>query len=370
MSNIDHIILYLILFGASFLWSKANSSNRKQLGVIFATLFVFVVGSRTWGPDYSWYHYKVDHPNDLRVKEDEIGFQWLNFIIRCIGLNGDGAFYIYAIILMIGTLSLINSYKENGQYMCLLAIPAFMLNTSVLIRQSVAFAFALISLYFLRKRKWIYALLFAFIAFNMHKIIIVLFLFFFICFLLSKEKVPIYIIIAIYTIATFVPQVINLDNFTQYLNAIQIGGKYDSYINNSERWFSEDASNLEWQQSTIALILSFLYDISIFYVTDLYLKKQENKEIRTFFYLFAIGAIFFRCFSLNELLRRTFNLLYILYFIPVGYALSFLLRKRKNSLLKKEKTMLNISICLILIYLVLYWGRFVFANKDCNFLWT
>lgn len=370
MSSIDHIVLYLFLFGASFLWSKANSSNRKQLSIIFATLFIFVVGSRTWGPDYIWYHYVVDHPNDLRVTEDEIGFQWLNVVIRYIGLNGDGAFYIYAIILMIGTLSLINSYKENGKYMCLFAIPAVMLETSIHIRQGVAFGFALISLYFLKKSKSIYALLFAFIAFNIHKIIIVLFLFYFICFILSRRKIPIYIIIAIYTIATFVPQVINLDNFMQYLNVIQIGGKYDSYINNSERWFSEDASNLEWQQSTIALILSFLYDISMFYVTNLYLKKQENKEIRTLFYLFAIGAIFIRFFFLNELLRRTFNLLYILYFIPVGYALSFLLRKTKNSLLKEEKTMLTISICLILIYLVLYWGRFVFANKDCNFLWT
>lgn len=370
MSNIDHIILYLILFAASFIWSKANSSNRKQLGVIFATLFVFVVGSRTWGPDYALYHYKVDHPHDIETKEDEIGFQWLNTVIRYIGLNGDGAFYIYAIILMIGTLSLINSYKENGQYMCLLAIPAFMLETSGHIRQGVAFSIAIFSLYFLRKSKWLYALLFAFIAFNMHKIIIVLFLFYSICFLLSKKKVPIYIIIAIYTIATFVPQVIKLDNFTQYLNVIQIGGKYDSYINNSERWFSEDASNLEWQQSTIALILSFLYDISMFYVTNLYLKKQENKEIRTLFYLFAIGAIFVRFFFLNELLRRTFTLPYMVYFIPVGYALSFLLRKTKNLLLKEEKTMLSISTCLILIYLVLYWGRFIFANKDCNFLWT
>lgn len=370
MSNIDHIILYLILFGASFLWSKANSSNRKQLSIIFAALFIFVVGSRTWGPDYSWYHYKVDHPNDLRVKEDEIGFQWLNAVIRYIGLNGDGAFYIYAIILMIGTLSLINSYKENGKYMCLLAIPAFMFDTSVLIRQGVAFAFALISLYFLRKGKWIYALSFAFIAFNIHKIIIVLFIFYFICFLLSKKKIPIYIIIAIYTIATFIPQVIKLDNFMQYLNFIQIGGKYDGYVNNSDKWFSQDANNAEWQQSTIALILSFLYDISMFYVTNLYLKKQENKEIRTLFYLVAIGAIFFRCFFLNELLRRIFKLLYIVYFIPVGYALSFLIRKEKDSLLKKEKTMLSISICLILIYLVLYWGRFVFANKDGIFLWT
>lgn len=370
MSNIDHIILYLILFGASFLWSKANSSNRKQLGVIFATLFVFVIGSRTWGPDYSWYHYKVDYPNDIETKEDEIGFQWLNAVIRCIGLNGDGAFYIYAIILMIGIVSIINSYKENGKYMCLLVIPAVMLETSIHIRQGVAFGFALISLYFLKKGKRLYAILFAFIAFNIHKIIIVLFLFYFICFLLSKKKVPIYIIIVIYTIATFIPQVINPDNFTQYLDVIQIGGKYDNYINNSDKWLSQDANNAEWQQSTIALILSFLYDISMFYITNLYLKKQENKEIRTLFYLFVIGAIFVRFFFLNELLRRTFTLLYILYFIPIGYALCFLLGKIKNSLLKKEKTMLSISICLILIYLVLYWGRFVFANKDCNFLWT
>ena len=370
MSNIDHIILYLILFGASLLWSQANTSNRKNIGLIFAALFIFVIGSRTWGPDYAWYHYKVEHPNDLKVKDDEIGFQWLNAFIRFIGLNGDGAFYIYALILMIGTLTIINSYKKDGRYMCLLVIPAIMLQTSVHIRQGIAFSFALISFYFLRKNKKLYSFLFAFIAFNIHKIIIVLFFFYFICSLLSKKKIPIYIIIAIYTIATFIPQVINLDNFIPYLNFIQIGGKYEGYINQSEIMFSQDANRVEWQQSTIALILSFLYDISMFFIMNLCLKKQENKEIRTLFYLFSIGAIFFRFFFLNELLRRTFSLLYIFYFIPVGYALSILLNKKKYSLSKNERKMLIISICLMIIYNILYWGRFILANKDCNFLWT
>lgn len=370
MSSLDHIILYLILFGSAYLWSKADYTNRKQLGLVFAVIYVFVVGSRTWGPDYAWYHYKVDHPTDLVVKEDEIGFQWLNGIIRWICLNGDGAFYIYALILIIGVLCIINSYKDNGRYMCLLVIPAIMFETSTHIRQGVAFSFALISLYFFRKEKRMYAVLFAFIAFNIHKIIIVLFLFYFICFLLSRRKVSIYIVIAIYTIATFIPQFINLENFSQYLNFIQIDGKYESYVSNSERWFSQDASNIEWQQSTVALILSFLYDISMFYVTNLYLKKQENKGIRTFFYLFAIGAIFIRFFFLNELLRRIFAMLYMVYFIPVGYALGILLAKTKYSLLKKERNIFIISVCLIFVYLVLYWGRFVFSNKDCNFLWT
>ena len=39
MSGIDYIILYLFLFGASFVWSKANSLHRKQFSIIFALLY-------------------------------------------------------------------------------------------------------------------------------------------------------------------------------------------------------------------------------------------------------------------------------------------------------------------------------------------
>lgn len=370
MSDIDHIILYLFLFSASLVWSKSNSLHRKQFSIIFASLFIFVVGSRIWGPDYAWYNYKVDHPNDLSVKEDELGFQWLNTLIRFVGLNGDGAFYIYALILMIGTVSVINSFKSNWRYMCLFIIPAILLETSTHIRQGIAFSFALISYYFLRKDKKAWAIVFAIVAFNIHKIIIVLFIVAFVAFLISKKKIPVCVIISAYTIATFLPQILNLDNIMQYLNLIQIGGKYSGYIDNSERWFSESASNLEWQQGTFALALSYLYDVAMFLIVDLSLKKDENKEVRTLFYTFVIGAVFIRFFFLNELLRRTFTLPYMVYFISVGYALSFLSVKLRNILSRTEVKVFITSVVIIILYYVLYWGRFIFMNKDCKFLWS
>ena len=370
MSGIDHIILYLFLFGASFVWSKANSLHRKQFSIIFALLFIFVVGSRIWGPDYEWYNYKVDHPNDLDVKEDELGFQWLNSLIRFVGLNGDGAFYIYALILMIGMVFVINSFKCNWRYMCLLVIPAILLETSIHIRQGIAFSFALISYYFLRKDKKAWAIVFAIVAFNIHKIIIVLFLIAFVAFLLSKKKIPVWTIISAYTIATFLPQVLNLDSIMQYLNFIQIGGKYSGYIDDSERWFSEDASNMEWKQGTLALILSYLYDVAMFLVVNIYLKKEENKEIRILFYMFAIGAVFIKFFFLNELLRRTFTMPYMVYFVPVGFALSYLSAKFRIILSKAEIKVFIFSVGLIILYNILYWGRFILMNKDCKFLWS
>lgn len=370
MSNIDHILLYLILFISAFLWSKANVSNKRNLGVIFSLIYVFVIGSRTWGPDYDWYKYKVDNPHDLTVQEDEIGFQWLNAVIRIIGLNGDGAFYIYAVILMIGVVLIIHSYKENWQYMCLLVVPAIMLETSTHIRQGIAFSIALISFFFLKENKKFWAVIFALIAFNIHKIIIILFVLYFVAHALSKRKISLYVIILAYTIATFLPHVLNLDSFMQYLNVIQIGGKYSGYVDNGENWFSTDANNAEWQQSTVTLMLSYLYDIALFVVVSFALKMQENKYIRTLFYLFVIGAIFVRFFFLNELLRRTFTMPYIIYFIPVGYSLSYFSTKTKYLLKKKEYNTYKVCCCLIFVYIALYWGRFIFANKDCNFLWT
>lgn len=371
MSSLDHILLYILLFGIAFIWSQASPANRKKCSLIFAALYIFIVGSRTWGADYDWYHYNVEHPNDARVLEQEIGYQWLNACIRFIGLNGDGAFYIYALILMIGVLALVNSYKENWRYMCLLIIPAILLETCGHIRQGIAFGVALLSLAFLRKNKKVLALLFAFVAFNMHKIIVVLFLFYFISYLLSKKKIPIAIIILVYAIATFAPQVLDIDKFTQYFSALQVGGKYSRYIENSDLWFSSDASNDSWSQSPLALALSFLYDVAMFIVVNLCLKKQENKELRTYFYTFIIGAVFVRFFFLNELLRRTFNLLYILYFIPVGYSISYLItRKVRAQFEPGEKYTFNVCLGVIALYLILYWGRFIVVNANCNFLWS
>lgn len=370
MSNFDHILLYLILFGLSFIWCKAEYSEKKRIGIIFAFAYVFIVGSRTWGADYAWYNYKVDHPNDLIVKEDEIGFQWLNDIIRIIGLNGDGAFYIYALILMIGAVSLVNGYKDKGRYMCLFVIPAIIHETSGHIRQGVAFSFALISYSFLRRGKKAWAITFAIVALNTHKIIIVLFFIMFVAFLLSKKNIPIWMIIVTYTIATFMPHVLNLDAIMQNINFIQIGGKYSGYIDNSERWFSEDANNIEWQQGTLALILSYLYDVAMFLVINKYLRKEENKEIKTLFYAVVIGAVFIRFFFLNELLRRTFSLSYMLYFMPIGYSLSYISERMKTILTKKGQQIFIACIGVIILYSTLYWGRFILANRNCNFLWS
>ena len=369
MSNLDHIILYLILFGISFVWSKTNISNRKQIGIVFAIMYIFVVGSRTWGPDYEWYRYKVDNPNNWIIKEDEIGFQILNNIIRLVGLNGSYAFYVYAIILMIGVLSIINSYKNNWKYICLLIIPAIMLETSIHIRQGISFGVALIALSYIRKNKLILAGIFAFISFNIHKIIIIFFFILMISFILSKRKIPLHYIIILYTIATFIPQTINMDNYTHYLTSITFSNKYDGYIENADIWFSSDANNSIWQQSSYALLLSYLRDISMFIIINIALKIQENRELRYYFYAFVIGAIFIRFFFLNEILRRIFILPYMLFFIPVGYALTYVSNKKVvlPPIWNIIKTYCN---CIIIIYFTLYWFRYIFFNKDCNFLWT
>ena len=369
MSTIDHIILYITLFCTSFVWSKVSLKNKKTLGIIFAIIYIFVVGSRTWGPDYEWYKYKFNHPNNLVVQEDELGFQWLNNIIRFVVINGDFAFYIYALILMWGVLSVINNYKKNWQYMCLFVVPAMMLETSIHIRQGIAFAFALFAFSYINKNDVKKFILFAFIAFNIHKVIIVLFIIYFIVFFLSKKKIPIYLIAIAYTIATFVPQVFNIDSFTKNVELIQIGGKYDGYIDNANTLFSNDANRSNWQQSPAALIISYLCELSMFVIIDIALKKKEYREMRIYYYMFVIGAIFIRFFFLNELLRRTFTLPYMLYFIPLGYALSFISYNKIN-LSHKNRVIYIICLNLVIIYMFLYYGRFIFLNENCGLLWN
>lgn len=372
-SNIDHIILYLFLFIFFWIWGirRYNLSTKYFWIAAIVPIFAFsiITGLRTWGPDYSWYKYKIGHPNDWDVKDDEFGFQLLNRFICFIGLDSETGFILYSLIIIIGGFILIRDLKNESKYMYALLIPAMFLETLVHIRQGIAWGIALISLKFLIDKKWIPFVMITLIAVSIHKIIAI-FLLIFIAFYLIKTKiVPAKIAIPAYLIATFLPNIIDFNYLSDLFGMLNLSGKYSSYIENSSRWFSEDANNAEWQQGTAALIISVTFDVSVILISNLALKLKYNDKVAIFYNVFVMGAILVRLFFTNELLRRMSTMFYIIYFIPLGYAF-YVYMKSKKSFSMVQIRIWNICQFCVYIYLFLYFGRFIFLNKEGLFIWS
>lgn len=79
--------------------------------------------------------------------------------------------------------------------------------------------------------------------------------------------------------------------------------------------------------------------------------------------------ILYRLFFYFEILKRVANPLEMLYFIPLGYGLSVVL-KNKKILTKHEVTLSYVCIMSVVVYLTLYWGRFILMSPKCRFVWN
>ncbi len=368
MSNIEHIILYLLLFFLMFVWGKENYNKQSWRFCISALIpilcFAIITGCREWGVDYDLYKYKMTHPDASSVKKDEYLFLLLNKIILFLELDGTGGFIIYSIIIIIGSFIFIRSFKIYSKYMYALLLPAILIETMIHIRQGIAFGVSLIALSFLNKTNWKMFVLFSFIAFNIHSISILLLLACIVLFCLRRYIIPIWASIPMYCIAIFLPQYINYTFIQKLLVFLPVkGSKYVVYIKHMSSLFSEKANRMEWMQSPLALLLSSLFDISIIIISYWYLKKIHNPIVNIYYNIFVIGAILVRIFFLNELLRRSFTLYYMLYFVPLAYCFFWF------SLENKKSKGFIVGFGCIIAYLIAYWGRFVFLNENTVFVW-
>lgn len=373
MSNIDHIILYLFLFLFMYFWGKENYAKKTWefwlCAIVPMLCFAIITGCRTWGVDYDWYKYKMCHPEDFKVKKDELLFLRLNDLIRFLKLDGEVGFVVYSIIIITGAFIFIRSFKGYSKYMYALLTPAILLGTMRHIRQGVAFGVSMIALNFLNEKKWCLFILFSLIAFNIHHISILLSITCFVLYIFRNNIIPPRVSVPAYCIAIFLPQYIDYAIIQKVLNFIPVeGSKYVGYIKNMPVWFSHKANHFEWTQSPLTMVLSALFDISIIILCYGYLKKVYTPIVNIYYNTFVIGAILVRIFFLNELLRRSFNLYHMLYFIPLGYCF-FLYNIGNTPLGEKRINGFIVGFGCIMVYLIAYWARFIFLNEAAIFMW-
>lgn len=379
MSNLYHIVLYILLFSTFYSITRLNqnSINKRYWGIttIPILLYAFITGCRYgWGPDYIAYKHRIEHP--FNYSDEDFGFRWINATLQECGFNYVGVYIIYSLIFIIGAYVLIRYYRNN-KYMLALFLPSALTLITSTIRQGLAHSFIFIALYFLMKRKWIGVISMVIVAYCIHpSSLITLFLccgIYVFVHLINSKLPPVYILIGIYVTATLGSMAMSstlTPLLEQYISVLSLGeSKFQNYVDNSDMWFGEVALNDAYEQSTFAFILSMLFHTGIIYLGYIALKYRLNLKVLYIYYSVFIGMVVLKLFFTIELMRRIAMPFEQMYFIPLGYALSFYFKCSKY-LTKQERQYALLSGTFVIGYLVLFYGRFILQSPGRIFFWN
>ena len=374
MSNLDHIVLFTLLFAVFFFITKWNQKflNKHFWAIASVPILAYslVLGCRYgWGHDYLWYKRRFENP--YWYADEDPGFRILNLFLQDIGFNYVGAFIFYSFVLIVGAYVLVRDYKEN-KYMLALFLPATLLFSTFPIRQAVAHAFVFLGFHFMNRKKWIWCVFMIVCMYSIHPSSIITFSVCGALFFVVKKPFPCNVSIIVYIVIALASDIFRnffFDISNHISTYIVLDNKFQSYINQSDIWFGKEGLREDWEQGTLTLFLSMAFHMSMIYMGWVALKYRPNNQIIYLYNSMVIGFILLRLFFTLEILRRIADPFVLLYFIPTGYAISFICRQSSN-LTKKEKNFCRFSIVFILIYIALYWGRFILLSPDYKFFWN
>lgn len=324
----------------------------------------FIIGSRTYGADYNWYKYQFEHASlTSMLQEQQPFFVYINRFLTEIGFNYVGAFTTYTFVYLCGAFYLLRSYGTDSKYMFLFLLPSYIGFGTDIIRQTFATGFILFAIPLLDKKKYIGVGLLVAIAYAIHSSTIVIFAIYLAFKYFSKKPLN-----PIYTIPLYILIVLFYDsnltgNIAPYISKLNLGdSKFQGYVDASDRWFSNDAANDIYSQGAAALFVNTLYVVGLFYIGYIALRCKLNTRIIPIYNIVVVGYILLRMVFQFEILRRFAIPMTMFFPIVIGYSLSV------SSKIKNIRY-IKISILSVFLFLITYWGRFIFMYPDGKFFW-
>lgn len=370
MSHIDHILLYLLLYSSLIFadFSSRQKSQKRYLYFIYLipiVLYIIVEGSRYGrGVDYFGYgpNYKYG------IKTEQPVFDLLNDFIRIFDLSTSLpygiCFHVYAAIFIFGLFKLYTEYKSNSKNFLLFGCFATLYITEWTIRQGVSLSFFLPAIFFLDKKEYKWCLFFTLLAVLTHygNIISIIILFLSYIFL-NNKPLPIKITIPLYIFFTlfFEKLLPFISDKIALLNLSSLGGNFQGYIDNASTSFGTDAVQKEWQRGTLQQILTTTFYCGLL-IVGYYHHKINNLKVYIY-NAFTFGILIVEPFHLIGNLTRPFLLLSVLWFIPLSLSLYYWLKI-------KNITLVRVSVFFIWIYLLSYFGRYIFLNPSATYVWN
>lgn len=371
MSNLDHILLYVFLYSSCIVADILTRNSKKSnnwIRFIYLPLIVsyIVTEGLRYGRGVDYFGYG---PTYLRgVSTEQPIFDLINKLIRSIDISTDLpygiCFIAYATIFILCLLFLYKGYKYSTKYFLLFACLATLYMTEWTIRQGVSMSLFLPAIYFLSREKFVFSFCFAALAVFTHYGNIISVVLLYMCFFVANKKpFPIIISIPLFLLfqSFFELALPYIEAKISLLDISFLKGNFQSYINNATSNFGENAIKEEWERGTYQQVITTSFYIGLMIIGYYY--HKINKLNVYIYNAFIIGILVVEPFHQMGNITRVFLLLSILWFIPLSLAVF------KWSILKKE-WINRIAMGVIVLYLLLYYGRYVFLNPTATYVWN
>lgn len=274
-------------------------------------------------------------------------------------------FVVYALIFWICLWFCYKDYRNSSVLFLLLAILATNYISEWTIRQGVSFSFILLSIHALNRRKWILLLLSVMLSLGIHKgnvvsIAILLLSYYF----LYNKRIPWKITVPLFILLEYVGDISVISNLFQRIfltfNFDSLGGSMVDYAGDSSLEREADAAT-DWKRGNFTQLITTLFYASIIFCG--YYGSKIQPKTKYLYNAFVIGILIYEPFRLMGTLSRLFLALSSLWFIPLSI---FLYDYKK---LIKSNKLLKYAMYTSILYILMFYGRYVFLNPDAKYIW-
>lgn len=385
LAPLDHIILFTLLFVIFFFIPREKQSyidtHFWKALLIPIIAYTLLVGFRYgWGVDYI--RYAEDYESRQFDKGYDNGFSIIESVLYSLGLRKFWmADMVFSLFFIISFFLIIKNIKGSSKYMLMLFLPATLMLNTYAIRQYVAVSFILIGYYFVsrdyskkiyRYLKYVFASLLIYVAFTVHGASLVfsipLFLAYFLRFLKpikSTIAIAIYISVIIFS-NFFIDTISNL--FGRYIDAIFVTEHLGGYVEN----YSNILANAQVEMlghSGLFLYFEYLSRIILIVLSGWALRYKPNNQVAMFYNMVIFGLCFQQLLFTSEIGRRIIDTIFMLYCIPVGYAL-YQLYQKYSTTQKDTNTFYKILSIILLLYIYYPFLKFILFFNLAGFIWN
>lgn len=375
--DIEYISINIFLL---FLFAYSGNQIAKGNSYLFySTLcvvsFTIVLGLRyARGNDYMHY---VDLYTFGYDEGRQLVFTWINGMLKWFRVGKYHIFLFYSLIEIICAVIFLRKYRKYGDYIFPLFLIATIIFDEYQIRQALGFAFGFlcmdlafrISSYndiFLSKNinKIIGAIVCFSISYSIHSVCGYMLIIIIGVHFLLRKAVPIYISIpALIFSVYFFSGWFDFSWLNPVLNTVAGNDeRMSEYIEDSYKWFTEDAMKEQYIRNPIVLVFEICGTISLYYFGSRIVNINKKQDSITFYNIFVIGTILLNAFRTLELLNRIGRDFALFWFFP----LSVILYYRKNII----KTKMDKLLSTFLLWWVYDYLKYLFMRGDMTmFLW-
>lgn len=386
MFNIEHFLLFTILFALSFLLTLCPQKNYEKnfWGTVafFIIAYTLIVGLRYgWGHDYERYEFVYSMLEYDYSKDYDIAYWGLYKFEKSLGIPFSGSVVISTLLIIISYFYIVKAMKGD-RYMLMCFLPATIMFTTYAMRQFHAIVYINIAIALLLfseqlpKRKTltiIISVILLLLAFHTHvasvayAIPFLLFIFY-----KSPNVLPYKITVIAYIACIIFSNIINAF-FSEYIiNLTQnliVTDHLQGYVNKADvRVLGEDSVD----ESTFAYGGAFQFFHYASYTCLLYimgraLAIKPNKNVIYIYNIVVVAILLQEIFFSQEIMRRLIDPFVILYFIPLGYAINIYRENSKTKFMGYQ----FYGFCLLLLLMRIYYPfiSFLTSFNLAGFVW-